>query len=399
MTDTNAFTIRKSTLWQAATVIFAVLVVLAIFTNWFVFTKGGRRTGFGSGKVVIDEYSDFQCPFCGKFFKETLPQIEQAYGDKVEIVYKHFPLSFHENAQKAAEASECARDQDKFKGYHDTLFNHQDALDVASLKKYAADLGLDTATFNGCLDQGRKKAVVDKDAAEGQQRGVSGTPAFFINGEKIVGAQPFPAFKAIIDRALQGGSAPAPSAATPQPSRPTQKVEASADDDPVKGSANAPVTIIEWSDFQCPFCGRFFTQTFTQIDQEYIKAGKVKFVYRDFPLSFHENAQKAAEAGECAHEQGKFWQLHDKIFQDQNAITVNDLKKDAADLGLDTAKFNACLDSGKYAAEIQKDIDDGKKAGVTGTPAFVINGRFIGGAQPYSAFKQAIDAALAEAAK
>jgi len=188
MTDTNAFTIRKSTLWQAATVIFAVLVVLAIFTNWFVFTKGGRRTGFGSGKVVIDEYSDFQCPFCGKFFKETLPQIEQAYGDKVEIVYKHFPLSFHENAQKAAEASECARDQGKFWQYHDLLFENQGAFQDDKLVSYAEELGMDTRMFKDCLASGAKRLIIQRDFQEGLDQGLQGTPIFFINGRRLEGA-------------------------------------------------------------------------------------------------------------------------------------------------------------------------------------------------------------------
>ena len=170
----------------------------------------------------------------------------------------------------------------------------------------------------------------------------------------------------------------------------------SADDDPVEGAKNAPVTIIEFSDFQCPFCERFYTQTLPQIENEYIKTGKAKLVYRDFPLSFHENAQKAAEAGECADEQGKFWVMHDMIFENQASLSVADLKKYAGRVGLDQAKFDSCLDSSKYAAEVQKDQTDGQAAGVTGTPGFVINGRLIVGAQPFSAFKQAIDAALAE---
>jgi protein-disulfide isomerase len=399
---TDVFSIKKQTLWQAATVLFGILVVLAIFTDWFVMGEKaapveGKKAAGGTDKVVIEEYSDFQCPFCGKFFKETLPKIKEAYGGKVEFVFKHFPLDFHEYAQKAAEASECARDQGKFWGYHDMLFENQQALDTASLKKYAKDLGLDTKAFNDCLDKGDKTAVVQQDYAEGQQRGVSGTPAFFINGEKITGAQPFPAFQAAIDRALSGESAPSPTPSAAQPSPPAAKVEASADDDPAKGKRDAPVTIIEWSDFQCPFCAKFFTQTLPQIEKEYIATGKAKLVYRDFPLSFHQYAQKAAEAAECADDQGKFWEMHDMIFENQDAISVDDLKGYAEELGLDTEAFNDCLDSSKYEGEVQKDMADGQAAGVSGTPGFVINGRLIVGAQPFSSFKQAIDAALAEA--
>ncbi len=188
------------------------------------------------------------------------------------------------------------------------------------------------------------------------------------------------------------GAAPSPSPTQPS-AAPT--VEVSADDDPVKGNKNAPVEIIEFSDFQCPFCARFYSDTLPQLEKEYIKTGKAKLVYRDFPLtSIHPYAQKAAEAAECADDQGKFWEMHNKIFDNQAAIGVIDLKKYADELGLDTAKFNSCLDSGKYASEVQKDLTDGQAAGVSGTPSFFVNGKKIVGAQPFSAFKQIIDAEL-----
>lgn len=184
-----------------------------------------------------------------------------------------------------------------------------------------------------------------------------------------------------------------------QPSGPAaignnQKVTVSVDDDPVLGDQNAPVTIIEFSDFECPFCKRFFSNTLPQLTREYIDTGKVKLVYRDFPLSFHPNAQKAAEAGECADDQGKFWEMHDKIFENQQAIGIADLKSYAASLGLDTSEFNSCLDSGKHVKEIQKDISDGSKYGASGTPTFFINGIKLVGAQPFSAFQQIIESEL-----
>jgi len=175
-----------------------------------------------------------------------------------------------------------------------------------------------------------------------------------------------------------------------QPSR----IEVSVDDDPVRGSENAPVTIIEFSEFECPFCGRFFQQTLPQIEENYIKTGKVRHVFRDFPLTFHQYAQKAAEASECADEQGKFWEYHDKLFENQNALDTGSLKQYAKDLGLDTAKFNSCLDSGKMTSEVQKDFSDGAQSGVSGTPTFFINGIQIVGAQPYSAFEQLIEQEL-----
>ncbi|HJX60961.1 MAG TPA: DsbA family protein [Dehalococcoidia bacterium] len=181
--------------------------------------------------------------------------------------------------------------------------------------------------------------------------------------------------------------------ATPTP---PAVVEASVDDDPAWGPEDAPVTIIEFSDFQCPFCSRFFTETYPQIRQEY--EGQVRFVYRDFPLtSLHENAQKAGEAGECADEQGKFWDYHDTLFNNASALDDASLKGYASQLGLDSGTFDQCLDSGKYTEEVQKDYQEGISYGVTGTPAFFINGVTLIGAQPYANFKAAIDAALQEA--
>ncbi len=180
----------------------------------------------------------------------------------------------------------------------------------------------------------------------------------------------------------------------PPTNQPKINMEDLMDDDPVKGDKNAPVTIIEFSDFECPFCGRFYTQTLSQIDEQYIKTGKVKLVFRDFPLSFHQYAQKSAEASECADDQGKFWEYHDLLFENQATLSFDNLKQWASDLNLDTAKFNDCLDSGKHEAEVKQDMKDGSAAGIRGTPGFVINGQLVSGAQPFSVFQQAIEAGL-----
>ena len=164
---------------------------------------------------------------------------------------------------------------------------------------------------------------------------------------------------------------------------------------PPLGKKGAPVTIVEFGDYQCPFCQRAFQQTFPQIKKDYVDTGKARYVFVNFPLSFHPNAEPAAEASECANEQGKFWEYHDKLYENQ-ATLGNDLyPKLANDLKLDAAKFKQCLDSGKYKQQVQKDLDYGQSVGVSGTPSFFINGMRIVGAQPYEAFKQAIDAELA----
>ncbi|MFA6552864.1 MAG: thioredoxin domain-containing protein [Patescibacteria group bacterium] len=164
--------------------------------------------------------------------------------------------------------------------------------------------------------------------------------------------------------------------------------------DHVKGDTNATVTLVEYSDFECPYCETLNT-TLTQIMTDY--KGKVKLIYRYFPLtSIHPNAQKSAEAAECAGAQDKFWEMHDKLFANQSALTVTDLKGYAKDLGLNTTKFNDCLDKGTSTSRVNGDQTEGQGYGVNGTPATFINGTLVSGALPYASFKSAIDAALAQ---
>lgn len=190
-----------------------------------------------------------------------------------------------------------------------------------------------------------------------------------------------------------------PSAGNNQPNNlPPINMEALVDDDATRGDSNAPVTIVEFSDYECPFCARFYSETEGLIQSNYIDTGKVKFVYRDFPLnSIHPQAQKAAEAAECAGEQGKYWEMHEKLFTQGVSGGVASFKQYAADIGLDTGEFNSCLDSGRMAGEVAKDLRDGQGAGITGTPGFIINGKLVSGAQPFSVFQQEIEAALAAA--
>ncbi len=173
------------------------------------------------------------------------------------------------------------------------------------------------------------------------------------------------------------------------------KAEVSADDDAVLGDKNAPVEIIEFSDYQCPFCARFWSDTLPSIKSEYIDAGKVKLVYRDFPLeSIHPMALPAAVAAECVREKGgdsAYFEYHDKIFANQQALNSANLKAWAKELG---HNIDSCLDSNKFANEVRKDTSDGSASGVQGTPAFFINGQLVSGAQPFSVFQQIIEAEL-----
>ncbi len=190
---------------------------------------------------------------------------------------------------------------------------------------------------------------------------------------------------------VQAGPTAAAVEPTPQPT-----VEATVDDDPGQGPEDAAVTIIEFSDFQCPYCARFVTETLPLILENY--GDQVRFVFRDFPLtSIHPYALKAAEAAECADDQDAFWEYHDLLFANQSALDVDSLKSYAAEVGLDTNAFDECLDSDKPMEEVRSDLEDGAAAGVRGTPAFFVNGTLVSGAQPYSEFESAIEAALADA--
>ena len=199
-------------------------------------------------------------------------------------------------------------------------------------------------------------------------------------------------------QAARPGQAPAPP--------PVIEKVVSIDDDPIKGDKNAPITIIEFSDYECPFCKRSYDNVITQIDKEYISKGKVRLVFRDYPLPFHKKAIPAAIAANCAGEQGKYWEVHDFMFEDQKTnLEISTIIDSAGDLGLNKAKFQACINDKSKEKEITKDIEDGQKYGVRGTPSYFIGkttdgdemtGTFIRGAQPYIVLKELIEKHLKE---
>ena len=170
------------------------------------------------------------------------------------------------------------------------------------------------------------------------------------------------------------------------------RVEVASAGHPSIGPANAPITIVEFSDFQCPFCKRV-EPALKQVREKY--GDNVRLVYMDYPLPMHDHAIDAAKAGRCAEEQGKFWQYHDAMFTDQNKESPADLKAIAKNLGMDTAKFDTCFDQAKTEAGVKADLEQGKALGIDGTPAFFINGRMLAGAQPAESFNKIIDEDLA----
>ncbi len=362
--------------------------------------------------ITIVQYSDFQCPFCSRV-EPTIDQVMKEYAGKVRVAWRNLPLPFHNNAKPAAIASLAAHQQGKFWQMHEILFKNQQNLGAADLEKYAQEIGLNVAKFKAAMQDKKLADQVDAEAAAGGKIGARGTPAFFINGRFLSGAQPFDRFKALIDEELKkaeelvkkgtpkakvydtilktakaevGGGAP--SAGEP-PAGPAKKVDVG--NAPTRGPKNAPITVVLFSDFQCPFCGRI-EPSIVELEKAY--PGKVRVAWKNFPLSFHNNAKPAAEAALAAHEQGKFWEMHDILFKNQQALGAADLEKYAKEIGLDMGKFKATMDSHKFAAQVENEMKQGSELGVSGTPAAFVNGHLVSGAQPVDAFKKIVEAEL-----
>ncbi|HXJ20272.1 MAG TPA: thioredoxin domain-containing protein [Polyangia bacterium] len=372
------------------------------------------RRGAKATKVTIVEFSDFQCPFC-KRAEPTVKSLLDKYGKDVALVWMNQPLPFHEHAMDAATAFQAAGRQgpDKAWKLHDKMYENNTALTRADIEKYAGDVGLNVGKWKKDWDDAKIKDEVSQDQKIATDVGATGTPTFFINGQQIVGAQEQSAFEKIIDSEIKEADAlikkgtplrdvytkriETAAAAAPAPSAPAgagdsnDKYDVKVGDAPAKGPASAPVTLVAFSDFQCPFCSRA-VPTVRQLETDY--SGKIRIVFKQFPLPFHDKAHLAAEAALAAKDQGKFWQMHDKMFANQQALDRASLERYAQELGLDMAKFKAALDSGKYKDKVDAEDREGAAVGVTGTPTFFVNGTRLVGAQPIDAFKAVIDKEL-----
>ena len=369
--------------------------------------------GDPNAPIKIVEFSDFQCPYCAQFAVTTWPQVRQIFVEtgRVYWVFKDLPLDqLHPQARLAAQAAHCAGDQDAYWDMHDALFEQQGAWSGtddagASFQRIAGELGLDQGSFDDCLDSGKHAATVANSVAEAQAAEANSTPIFYFNGYPASGAIPTEGFEQIVGIIERGeleltiADSIRQAQATPTP-RPI--VDVPIGDAPVKGEADAPVTIVEFSDYQCPFCVRYVVETMPRIMDEYVATGQVRYAFKDFPLdSIHPQARPAAMAARCAGEQGGYWEMHDRLFTEQESWSG---RSDAAlvfadwagSQGLDESAFSECLESGRYAAAVDVDLQEGINFGVAGTPAFFVNGRFINGAQPFEVFQAAIEQALQE---
>lgn len=365
--------------------------------------------GADDALVTIVEWSDFQCPFCARV-NPTMQKVLDEYKNDVRIVWKDNALPFHKRAKPAAYLARFAYEKGGDKAFwatHDALFENQKNLEDSGLEEVAKKVGLNWAQAKAAIESGKYADKIDESMDLASEFEARGTPHFFINGRRLSGAQPYEKFKELIDTQLAAAKALVAKGvprdkvyrelmktakAPPEPEK--KEVPAPTKDQPFKGPANAKVVIQEFSDFQCPFCSRV-TPTIEQILKEYPK--DVKVVWRHMPLPFHQDAPLASEAAQEAFAQGgnkAFWKYHDKLFANQQALKRADLEKYAEEIGLDMARFRAALDNRTHKAVVEKDMAVAKQAGVSGTPAFTVNGYFVSGAQPFPAFNKVIKLAL-----
>jgi len=312
---------------------------------------GHAYRGNPDAPIVIKEYSDFQCPFCARFYEQTLPSIVQnqiATGDAV-LIYYDFPLNnIHPQAAPAANAARCAGEQgaDSYWSMHDLLFANIEQWSnsgaEAVFKGFAGDLDLDVEEFEKCVSENRFSAEIEDDLISGRSLGISGTPSFVINGQLLVGAQPLAVFENAIATIKDGGQL-ASNEPDPQPNQPQAAPTPAAilsDYAATMGDPNAPVTIIEFTDYQCPYCSRHSLDTLPRIISEMVDTGRVFYAQKDLPLDqLHPNARNAASAARCAADQNAYWEMHDTLFTQQsewadagsplsaNALKVDDMKR------------------------------------------------------------------------
>lgn len=373
--------------------------------------------------VTLVVFSEFQCPFCNRI-RPTIDQLRERYGDQLRVVFKHNPLDFHDRAEPAARAAIAAQNQGKFWEFHDLMFDNQRALTDENFLAWAEELGLNIEQFQADMQAEATTQQIREDQQLAQRVRAQGTPHSFVNGMRVRGAQPPQAFQQIIDAqielaqsAIENG-APADSiyehlqsdanrgqARMIQPEgdderpqqadAPSEPVEIPIGDNvPSKGPADAPVTIVEYTDFECPFCSRFANNLDEAISGF---EGQVRVVVKQFPLAFHQNAQLASEASLAAHAQGKFWEFHDLLWQNQRALTRPDLERYAEQIGLNMDQFRTALDERTYQEQVQAEFREGQGFGVRGTPTWFVNGQVQRGALPPAQIRSIIEQALEEA--
>jgi protein-disulfide isomerase len=385
------------------------------------------QRGPSTALVTVVEFSDFQCPFCSRV-TPTLKQLEQAYSGRVRFVFKHNPLPFHNRARAAAEAAATVfglAGSRAFYQFYSLAFAHQQELSDENFADWARSAGVDAARFRTAYAAKKFASKVDEDIELARKVGANGTPAFRINGVTVSGAQPLDKFKEVIDQQLAEGEkllaagtaradvyalltnknqaitpapapAPAPSKSDDEDENAVWKVPVLADD-PVRGAKDAQVTVVVFSDYQCPFCKRV-EETLKQVADRYGK--DVRFVWKDNPLPFHPRALPAAAFARFVLSRkgaAGFWAAHDALFESHPKLEDEDLEIISAKLGVPWSIAKQAISQNRFRARIEASIEQASDFEARGTPHFFINGVRLSGAQPFDKFQSVIDAQLARA--
>jgi protein-disulfide isomerase len=362
--------------------------------------------------ITIVDWSDYECGFCNRV-QVTLDRLDRLYPGQIRWVHRELPAD--EDEPLTAEAARAAAAQGRFRPMHDRLFALGGRVDRAGVELIARELGLDMIKFRGDLDAGTYRAAIKRDITDAIHLGITGTPTTFINGRVIHGNQPLKVFADVIEQELvradaerakhpldlyaslvetghPAADAPAEVSNTTTPLDPNHgyRVGLGLPGHQI-GPDDALVTIVEWSDFQCPFCAKE-APVLAHVRQKY--GNDVRVIYRHMAMYFHPNSAIAAEAGVAAAEQGKFWAFHDQVFGHFGHLTRDDLESYAKAVGLDMVKFRAALDTRKFHDAVIAETAAAEAFGVDGTPTLFINGQPITGARDEAMMDRIIDAHL-----
>ncbi len=339
--------------------------------------------------VTIVAFTDYECPYCAKA-ERTLLTLRAELGDDVRIAVAMRPLAMHEHATAAARAFLAAVEQGKGEAMHARLFADQSALDDASLVASARAIGLDLKAFEAARTGPSTAAALERTEKLASSLGANGTPTFFVNGRRLMGARPYEQFRALVDEERthakelikQGLAAPdqvyalmmasASNYVAELPAPPDDSVvDVALDNAPARGAERAPVTIALFSDFECPYCVKA-EATLRTLEAAY--PGKVKVAFKHRPLPMHDHARLAAKASLAAEAQGKFWEYHDVLVAHRDALDRASLEGYATSMGLDSRRFLRDLDDPRAEARISADETQASKLHVEGTPTAFVNG-------------------------
>jgi protein-disulfide isomerase len=350
----------------------------SLVANSNVSAMGIPSRGPHDAPITIVEFADFQCPYCAGA-ESTIHQLLVQYPDQVKLVFKDFPLDFHADSMLAHHAALAANEQGKFWEMHDLIFANQRAMKRDDLLRHAQSLGLDMNRFIEDMDSGRFRTIIEAGQKEGIHLGVDGTPSFLVNGKLLVGAQPLLEFKKVVEEGL---------AASKSANSPSDDLLGG---NLTKGPADAPITILWFSDLQSPL-----TSPSAQLLQQVMDAfpGSVRLQFKNFPLAFHADSALAHEVALAAGAQGKFWEMQELITRNQKALKEEDLLRFANQLGLDTEQIATALVKRTYRAAVERDLAEGQRRDVRGAPVFFVNAKRFDGLQAFDVLKQAIEEEL-----